>query len=178
MNLPYAEKATFQCTDKSLTTLLVNTVDQNYQEARMTSNMLNVHSMLNASVFSPFLSYCSIFFLLSVDLTTPQHLHYSRAAPENSSAILCTIQEQITLSKKNIREACSLFQLPKQKWVLQTMPYSPVLSLTLTFSSKARYTKVFIPCVHTHSIFRQTLSEAVLVEKNFICRSAFSEDTK
>lgn len=114
----------------------------------MTSNMLNVHSMLNASVFSPFLSHCSIFFLLSVALTTPQHLHYSRAAPENSSAILW--QEQISLSKKKYKRGLFSFSATKAEMSLTNNAlFSSFIPDTNIFFKSTIYKSIYSVCVHT-----------------------------
>lgn len=119
----------------------------------MTSNMLNVHSMLNASVFSPFLSHCSIFFLLSVALTTPQHLHYSRAAPENSSAILCTIQEQISLSKKKYKRGLFSFSATKAEMSLTNNAlFSSFIPDANIFFKSTLYKSIYSVCAHTQHI--------------------------
>lgn len=130
--------------------------------------MLNVQSMLNVSVFSPLLSHCSIFFLFSVALKTPQHLCYPRAAPENSSAALCTIQELITWSKKKNNRGWFSYAATKVEITLTNnallssfIPDTNIFFKNMIYKNKY----LFHMYTHTHTqCIRKTLSK-VLMEK-------------
>lgn len=135
--------------------LLVNTVDQNDQEAWTISNMLSVHSMLNVSVFSPLPSHCSTFFLFSVALTTPQHLCYPRAAPENSCAVLCTIQELVTWTKKKMRGWCFCSSTKEEMSLTNNALLSSFIPDTNIFFKSMIYKNKYLFHVCTHTTYSE-----------------------